>query len=55
VAVVFLTCYTDQDIFQAARRVGLSGYVLKWRLLSDLVPAVKLALSGACFVSPGIG
>ena len=55
VAVIFLTSSTDSDIFQAAKEAGCVGYVHKPRLWTDLIPAIKLALSGAQFVSPGVG
>lgn len=55
VAVVVLTCFSDVDVFEAACDAGLLGYVTKERLYTDLVPAIDLALSGARFVSPGVG
>jgi DNA-binding NarL/FixJ family response regulator len=54
VVVVFLTSFSDVDIFEAACDAGLLAYVTKDRLYTDLVPAVKLALNGARFVSPGV-
>ncbi|PYX40244.1 MAG: hypothetical protein DMG81_06900 [Acidobacteria bacterium] len=53
--VVFLTCFSDADIFEAACDAGLSAYVTKERLNIGLVPAIEAALSGARFVSPGVG
>ena len=53
--VVFLTCFSDADIFEAACDAGLSAYVTKERLNIGLVPAIEVALSGARFVSPGVG
>lgn len=55
VAVVFLTASSDLDTFHAAGETGFLTYVLKPRLCTDLVPALNLALSGAPFVSPGVG
>jgi DNA-binding NarL/FixJ family response regulator len=55
VVVVFLTCFSDADVFEAACDAGLLAYVTKERLQTDLVPTIKLALSGGRFVSPGVG
>jgi DNA-binding NarL/FixJ family response regulator len=50
-----LTACSDLDTFEAAGETGSLAYVLKPRLCTDLVPAINLALSGARFVSPGVG
>jgi DNA-binding NarL/FixJ family response regulator len=50
--IVFLTFYEDTDILAAAERAGGLGYVLKTRLETDLVLAIKEALEGRAFVSP---
>lgn len=52
--VVMLTVHADPDYVQAALRAGASGYVLKSRLASDLVPALHSALADKLFVSDGI-
>lgn len=51
--IVFLTVDWDDDICQAALETGALGYVLKPRLASDLIPAVKQANLGLQFISPG--
>jgi CheY-like chemotaxis protein len=50
--VVFLTAEEDDDYVSQAVAIGARGYVLKRRLLSDLVPALHLALEGHFFISP---
>jgi DNA-binding NarL/FixJ family response regulator len=50
--VVFLTVHEDTDYVQAALTAGASGYVLKSRVASDLLPALNEALSGRQFISP---
>jgi DNA-binding NarL/FixJ family response regulator len=50
--VVFLTVHQDPDILAAAKRAGGLGYVVKARLGTDLVFAIKEALEGREFVSP---
>jgi DNA-binding NarL/FixJ family response regulator len=42
--LVFLTVWDDEDFLAEARRLGADGYVVKSRLASDLVPAVRSAL-----------
>lgn len=51
--IVFLTVEKDRDTCRAALEVGACGYVLKPRLATDLIPAIKLAQEGRRFVSPG--
>jgi DNA-binding NarL/FixJ family response regulator len=54
VKIVFLTVHGDPDYVRAGLAVGVSGYVVKSRLASDLVPALRAALAGQTFVSPSI-
>jgi DNA-binding NarL/FixJ family response regulator len=51
--IVILTVEKDPDTCRAALEAGACGYVLKPRLATDLIPAIKLAKDGRCFVSPG--
>lgn len=51
--IVFLTAHRDPEICRAAMESGASCYVLKSRLASDLIPAIKFARDGLRFVSPG--
>ena len=50
--VVFLSAEADDDYVSQAVAIGARGYVLKRRLQSDLVPALRLALEGHFFISP---
>lgn len=52
--VVFLTLYEDPDYLRAALATGASGYVLKSRMTTDLVIAIKEAMAGRLFVSPSV-
>jgi DNA-binding NarL/FixJ family response regulator len=54
VKIVFLTVHGDPDYVRAGLAAGVSGYVVKTRLASDLVPALRAALAGRTFVSPSI-
>jgi len=52
-AIVFLTAHEGDDFVQAAIKAGGLGYVVKSRLMFDLVAAVQDANAGRRFVSPG--
>ncbi len=49
--IVFLTIHEDPDFVAAAFAAGASAYVIKSRLNTDLVPAIREALLGNTFVS----
>lgn len=51
--IVFITAYADSDYVDAAFSLGASGYVLKSRAAIDLARAIRLAMLGQQFVSPG--
>jgi len=53
--IIFLTVHADPDYVRAGFDAGASGYVVKARLASDLLPALHAALAGRRFVSPGHG
>ena len=54
VRIVFLTVHEDPDFAREALATGALGYVVKPRLVSDLLVAIKEALAGRSFVSPSI-
>jgi DNA-binding NarL/FixJ family response regulator len=53
--IVFLTVHHDPDIVRACLDCGAFGYVIKPRLATDLVLAIRDALAGGIFVSPPLG
>lgn len=53
--IVFLTVHQDQEFVEEAFSVGALGYVVKPRLGTDLLPAIREALVGRAFVSPHLG
>src|SRR6266403_5444443 len=53
--IVFLTIHEDLDFVKAALRTGASGYVIKRRMVSDLLRAINEALAGRIFISSSIG
>jgi hypothetical protein len=50
--VVFVSGMEDDDYIAEALDVGATGYVVKSRLQSDLIPAINVALAGQLFISP---
>jgi len=50
--ILFLTVHDDPDFVKAALATGASGYVVKARIASDLIPAILEALEGHRFISP---
>ena len=52
--IVFLTVHGEPDYLRAGFAAGATAYVLKSRLASDLVPALREALAGRSFISPSI-
>lgn len=52
--VVFLTIHEDKDFAAAAFAAGASGYVVKSRMSSDLIPAVRDVLQGHQYISQSI-
>lgn len=52
--IVFLTMHKDQEFVEEAFSVGALAYVIKPRLGTDLLVAVREALIGHTFVSPDL-
>jgi len=50
--IIFVTVQDDPDCVETAFSLGASGYVLKSRIGTDLLPAIDAALSGFTFTSP---
>jgi DNA-binding NarL/FixJ family response regulator len=54
VKIVFLSVHDDPDYVRAALAAGALGYVVKCRLASDLLLALREVWAGRSFVSPCI-
>ena len=52
--VVFVTNMRDREFIQESLTLGQVGFVIKDRLVADLLPAVRDVLAGKSFVSPSI-
>ena len=52
--VVFVTNLHHREFVRRALALGNVGFVVKDRLVADLLPAIRGVLSGATFVSPSV-
>lgn len=52
--VIFLTVHDDPDMVSLCMEAGGLGFVVKSRLASDLIPAIRLALVSRTFISPTV-
>ncbi len=50
--IVFLTVHDEPDFAREALELGALGYVIKSRIATDLLAAIKEAHAGRSFVSP---
>ena len=54
VKVVFVTNLHDREFVDGALALGDIGFVVKDRLVADLLPAIRTVLAGQSFVSPSV-
>jgi DNA-binding NarL/FixJ family response regulator len=54
VAVIFLTMYSDEELFNEALDLGARGYVLKESAVTDIVNAIKAVAAGKHYISAAI-
>jgi DNA-binding NarL/FixJ family response regulator len=52
--VVFVTNLRDREFVKESLALGQVGFVVKDRLVSDLLPAIRTVLAGRSFVSPSV-
>ena len=52
--VVFVTNMRDREFVQESLALGDVGFVIKDRLVADLLPAIHRVLAGSIFVSPSV-
>jgi DNA-binding NarL/FixJ family response regulator len=52
--IVFLSVHSEPDFVQAGLSTGAQGYVVKPRMGTELVLAIREALAGKIFVSQGL-
>ena len=50
--IVFVTNLHDREFVQESLALGKVGFVVKDRLVADLLPAIRQVLAGQSFVSP---
>ena len=49
--IVFLTVHSEEEFLKACVAEGASGYVLKSRMKTHLIPAIEAALEGRTYIS----
>lgn len=54
VKIVFLTIHSEEDLFQAAMDLGVSGYILKDSAIFEIVNGIKAVSEGKYFVTPSL-
>ena len=54
VKIVFVTNLRDREFAQESLTLGDIGFVVKDRLVADLLPAVRHVLAGQSFISPSL-
>lgn len=54
VKVVFLTMYSEEDIFDEAMGLGIKGYVLKDSAVDDIIECINSVNEGNYFISPSM-
>jgi DNA-binding NarL/FixJ family response regulator len=52
--IVFVTNMRDREFVEGSLALGNVGFVVKDRLISDLLPAIRQVLAGDSFVSPSV-
>jgi DNA-binding NarL/FixJ family response regulator len=52
--IVFVTNLHDREFVEGSLALGDVGFVIKDRLVADLLPAVRSVLAGQSFVSPSL-
>lgn len=54
VRIIILTSHTEQEHYEAARRAGVTGYILKSNAESHIVAGIRAVAAGEHYVSPDI-
>ena len=54
VKIVFLTMYSEEDIFDEAMGLGIKGYVLKDSAVNDILDCITSVSEGNYFISPSM-
>ncbi|HSQ75430.1 MAG TPA: response regulator transcription factor [Bacteroidota bacterium] len=54
VAVIVLTMYNEEDMFEEAMDLGVKGYVLKENAVQDIVEALHAVAAGRYYISPSM-
>ncbi|MEW6156208.1 MAG: response regulator transcription factor [Verrucomicrobiota bacterium] len=53
-AIVFLTMYKEEDMFNEALDVGARGFILKESAATDVLEGIRSVMAGGIYISPAI-
>jgi DNA-binding NarL/FixJ family response regulator len=53
-AVIVLSSYNEAQLVESAMQAGIRGYVLKVDAGEELIPALRMVLSGGAYLSQGV-
>lgn len=54
IKTIFLTVYSDEDIFDEAMDNGISGYLLKDSAIHDIIECIKTVSGGNYYITPSL-
>jgi DNA-binding NarL/FixJ family response regulator len=54
VAVIIMTMYKDEEMFNAAMDIGVKGYVLKDGAVNEIINSVKAVSTGQPYITPAL-
>lgn len=54
VAVIFLTMYKDEAMFNAAMDLGVRGYVLKDSAITEIIGSIRAVAAGQAYITPAL-
>ena len=52
IKVIILSIYDDRSVVDDVMASGIEGFVLKWRAVIDLIPAIREIRRGRKYISP---
>ena len=52
IKVIILSIYDDRSVVDDVMASGIEGFVLKWRAVIDLIPAIREVRRGRKYISP---
>ena len=54
IKVIILSAHDEKSVLDDVMAAGVEGFVLKFRAVIDLIPAIRVVLQGCKYISPDI-